>query len=74
MSFSKVTVQKSEKKEAAFQSLIGYDDSLADAVKKAKAAVLYPPLGLATLLTGETGVGKSLFAKKCINMQLRKEY
>ena len=72
MSFSKVTVQKSEKKEAAFQSLIGYDDSLADAVKKAKAAVLYPPLGLATLLTGETGVGKSLFAKKMYQYAIEK--
>ena len=31
-------MEKFEKKEAAFQNLIGYDDSLADAVKKAKAA------------------------------------
>ncbi|MDH2887932.1 MULTISPECIES: sigma 54-interacting transcriptional regulator [Bacillus cereus group] len=36
--------------------------SLKIAIEKAKAAVLYPPNGMHTLLLGETGVGKSMFA------------
>lgn len=43
--------------------IIGADESLKTAVQKAKAAVIYPPLGLHTLLLGETGVGKSMFAE-----------
>lgn len=45
--------------------IIGANKSLKTAVQKAKAAVMYPPLGLHTLLFGETGVGKSMFAE-CI--------
>ncbi|MFS0783269.1 sigma 54-interacting transcriptional regulator [Bacillus sp. 1P06AnD] len=37
--------------------------SLRPAIDQAKSAILYPPLGMHTLLLGETGVGKSLFAK-----------
>lgn len=48
----------------SFSTLIGYDKSLSSAVQKAKAAILYPPNGLHTLILGETGVGKSYFAKK----------
>ena len=43
--------------------LIGARQSLALPVKQAKAAVRYPPHGLHTLITGPTGVGKSLFAQ-----------
>jgi len=45
--------------------IIGANKSLKTAVQQAKAAVMYPPLGLHTLLLGETGVGKSMFAE-CI--------
>lgn len=45
-------------------NLIGATGSLKKAVKQAKAAVMYPPSGLHTLIHGETGVGKSLFAKE----------
>ncbi|MFD0770682.1 sigma 54-interacting transcriptional regulator [Bacillus sp. CGMCC 1.60114] len=38
------------------------NQSLKIAIEKAKAAVLYPPNGMHTLLLGETGVGKSMFA------------
>jgi transcriptional regulator with AAA-type ATPase domain/transcriptional regulatory protein LevR len=48
----------------AFSSLIGHSGSLRAQVKMAKAAVLYPPLGLHTLIIGQTGVGKSLFAEE----------
>lgn len=46
-----------------FNSLVGVDGSLREAIKKSKAAILYPKNGLTTLITGETGVGKSLFAE-----------
>ena len=32
-------------------------------IQQAKAAILYPPKGLHTLILGETGVGKSMFAE-----------
>ncbi|MCT4662138.1 MAG: sigma 54-interacting transcriptional regulator [Tissierellales bacterium] len=47
-----------------FDELIGFRDSLRVAIEQAKAAMLYPPNGLHTLLTGESGVGKTTFAKK----------
>lgn len=42
-----------------FAEIIGYNGSLSQVVKLAKAAVLYPPYGLHTLISGSTGVGKS---------------
>lgn len=45
-----------------FSNLIGYNDSLTNIVNVAKSAILYPN-GLHTLLVGESGVGKSLFAE-----------
>lgn len=45
-----------------FDSLIGSEKSLRSHIELAKAAILYPPHGLDTLLTGPTGVGKSHFA------------
>ena len=46
-----------------FNSIIGSKLSLKNAVQQAKAAIIYPPNGLHTLLYGETGTGKSLFAE-----------
>lgn len=46
-----------------FPHLIGIDGSLKSIAKEALAACMYPPKGLPILLTGETGVGKSYFAK-----------
>ncbi|MHB9145755.1 MAG: sigma-54-dependent transcriptional regulator [Symbiobacteriia bacterium] len=46
-----------------FERLIGSGESLRNQVEQAKAAVLYPPSGLHTLLVGPTGVGKSLMAE-----------
>lgn len=37
--------------------------SLTDACKLAKTAILYPPNGMDSLIIGETGSGKSMFAK-----------
>lgn len=50
-----------------FNYLIGYNSSLKKQISQAKAAVIYPPRGLHTLLTGDTGVGKSLFANLMYN-------
>lgn len=43
--------------------IIGASDSLKTAILQAKAAIMYPPIGLHTLLLGETGTGKSMFAE-----------
>lgn len=45
-----------------FEHLIGAEKSLKRQVEQAKAAILYPPDGLHTLIVGQTGVGKTLFA------------
>ncbi len=45
-----------------FYRLIGAEQSLRKQVEQAKAAILYPPDGLHTLIVGQTGVGKTLFA------------
>ncbi|SIO26171.1 Transcriptional regulatory protein LevR, contains PRD, AAA+ and EIIA domains [Carnobacterium alterfunditum] len=49
--------------EKAFSRLIGYEASLKEMVQQAKAAILYPPNGLHTIIFGQTGTGKSLFAE-----------
>lgn len=46
-----------------FSAMIGYDGSQAHQVKQAQSAILYPPKGLHTLITGESGTGKTLFAR-----------
>ena len=45
-----------------FNKLIGANNSLTSIIKLAKSSILYPG-GLHTLLLGESGVGKSLFAE-----------
>ncbi len=46
-----------------FDNIIGSDKSLNNSIRQARAAIIYPPNGLHTLLLGETGTGKSMFAK-----------
>ncbi len=48
----------------SLDSVLGAKDSLKKQVEMAKAAVMYPPQGLNTILTGPTGVGKTVFAEK----------
>ncbi|MGH4051418.1 MAG: sigma-54-dependent transcriptional regulator [Clostridium sp.] len=48
---------------SVFDTMIGNDLSLKNVISIAKAAIVYPPRGLHTLIIGETGVGKSFFAK-----------
>lgn len=45
-----------------FNNLVGHSSSLLSQITKAKAAILYPPNGLNTLILGESGVGKTTFA------------
>lgn len=47
----------------SFATMIGWNMSLRVKVEQAKAAVLYPPNGLHTLIVGNTGVGKSEMAE-----------
>ena len=51
-----------EEEANPFARLIGADKSLKRQVEQGKAAILYPPDGLHTLIVGQTGVGKTLFA------------
>jgi len=46
-----------------FDTLIGSHDGLKVAIQQAKAAILYPPRGLHTLLHGPSGVGKTTLAR-----------
>ncbi len=47
----------------SFETLIGSNEGLKVATQQAKAAMLYPPRGLHTLLCGPSGVGKTTFAR-----------
>ncbi|WP_162523584.1 sigma 54-interacting transcriptional regulator [Calorimonas adulescens] len=50
-------------KRDPFEELVGYDGSLKTQIEQAKAAVLYPPLGLHTLIIGPPGTGKTRLAE-----------
>lgn len=49
--------------ENSLDKLAAIHQSLQIPVQQAKAAILYPPNGLHTLILGGTGVGKSMFAE-----------
>ncbi|MGM0123713.1 transcriptional antiterminator bglG:Sigma-54 factor [Enterococcus sp. AZ194] len=65
--YSMVDEEKSEyvdhSSEVTFDNLVGANDSLKVSIQQAKAAILYPPKGLHTIIFGETGTGKSMFAE-----------
>lgn len=56
---------------SSFEHIIGCKESLSMPIKQAKAAMLYPPHGLHTLLTGPTGAGKSMFARAMFDFASR---
>jgi len=51
------------KETMTIDTLAQEQPSLQVPVQQAKAAILYPPRGLHTLILGETGVGKTMFAE-----------
>ncbi|WP_252230625.1 sigma-54-dependent transcriptional regulator [Clostridium sp. ZBS15] len=55
--------ERTVNKKDSLEMLVGSKHSLKLPIQQAKAAILYPPRGLHTLILGETGVGKSLFAE-----------
>ena len=55
-----------------FDSIIGSKGSIQSQIKKAEAAVLYPPNGLHTLIIGETGTGKTLLAEAMYQLAVSK--
>ncbi|NRT36570.1 transcriptional regulatory protein LevR/transcriptional regulator with AAA-type ATPase domain [Clostridium beijerinckii] len=57
-----INLLEEKEDKSPFDSLIGFNTSLKNQIEQAKAALLYPPNGLHTLIIGSTGVGKSLFA------------
>ncbi len=66
-----ISLNNSYKKN--IDNIIGAKRSLKVPVQQAKAAVLYPPDGLHTLLLGETGVGKSMFAELMYNFAVNED-
>lgn len=62
-SIIKYSSNQIENGKYSLDKMVGAALSLAIPIQKAKAAVLYPPRGLHTLILGETGVGKSMFAE-----------
>ncbi|WP_066497325.1 sigma 54-interacting transcriptional regulator [Abyssisolibacter fermentans] len=66
----KKTNKQNEVQQTSFAELVGAYGSLKPKVELAKAAVLYPPNGLHTLICGPTGVGKSELAECMYNFAI----
>ena len=52
------------KERDPFESLVGHDGTISNAIKLAKAAILYPNKSLNSLIIGNVGSGKSLMTRK----------
>lgn len=53
-----------KREEVIIKSIIGYHDSMKIPIEQAKTSLAYPNNGLPMIIFGESGVGKSFFAKK----------
>lgn len=58
-------------KQDDFEGLIGYDQSLSEAVLLAKAAILYPQSSPHILITGQSGSGVKYFVKNIYNFAIK---
>ena len=56
-------ISDDSEKKSLIQEFIKKNPSLVSAVEQAKAAIFYPPQRMHILLSGDTGVGKSMFAE-----------
>lgn len=59
----RLTEETTETAAFHFDHLVGADASLKVSIQQAKAAMLYPPRGLHTIIFGQTGTGKTMFAE-----------
>ncbi len=59
--------------EDAFSSVIGWDNGIKNQINQAKAAVLYPPHGLNTLIIGASGSGKTFLAENMYQFAVQKK-
>lgn len=71
--FKNEAAQATQPLISAFDRIVGAHGSLRSQVQQAKAAILYPPYGLHTLITGCTGVGKSRFAEAMYKFAIEKQ-
>lgn len=62
-----------EDEEEVFCGVIGFDGGLKNQINQAKAAVLYPPSGLNTLIIGPSGSGKTFLAETMYRFALQKK-
>lgn len=56
-----------------FAGLVGAEGSLLKTIKQGKAAILYPPFGLPSLMVGASGTGKTLFADYLYQYAIQKQ-
>lgn len=57
--------------ELDLEKMIGADGSLSSVIAKAKAAIYYPPYGLHTLITGNSGTEKSTLADSMVEYAIK---
>ncbi|WP_019554710.1 sigma 54-interacting transcriptional regulator [Propionispira raffinosivorans] len=68
---SKQVSKETVAEDIAFSNIIGYKKGIKTQINQAKAAILYPPHGLNTLLTGPSGVGKSYLAENMYRFAIK---
>ena len=72
-SLGEAEVVKADSFAVTLDNLVGASESLKVVIQQAKAAILYPPRGLHTIIFGQTGTGKSLFAECMYRFALSSE-